>query len=106
MPFPDVRLLVTSEGKEASTTLLQRQVTHRLKPGEAEVREGGYEPGIGPVKTSTRKYKLSDFYEMSNAGIYKVSIRGAEEVMPNDGKWVVSDKLHWIVSNEVEISLR
>jgi hypothetical protein len=106
IPFPQVQIFTELEDLEAPTTLLQRQATHRLKPGEPEVREGGYEPGISPGKTFTRKYRLSDFYQVTTPGIYTVRMRAAEEAMFKGGKWTVADRLNWLSSNTVEIPIK
>ena len=72
--FPTDRVHVEGEKGEPSTTLFQRQLTHRLRPGEEELRAGGYEPGIEPGDSSTRKYDLSQLYDLSKPGKYTIYI--------------------------------
>ena len=72
--FPQDRVHVEGEKGEPRTTLRQRQNTHRLQPGEAEVRSGGYEPPIEPGQSSTRKYDLAQLYDLSKPGKYSVYV--------------------------------
>jgi hypothetical protein len=90
--YPRDRVYVEGENGEPPTTLLQRQLTHRLKPGEPSILGGGFEPTIEPGNSFTRKYDLSQLYDLSKPGKYTVFIEVSDDVHSNrgKGKWVRS----------------
>jgi hypothetical protein len=92
--FPQDRVHVEGETGEPPTTLYQRQVTHKLRPGERELRMGGFEPEIWPTFSSDRKYDLSQYYDLSKPGKYTVYIEvldvSASETKHGAGLWVRS----------------
>jgi hypothetical protein len=72
--FPQDHVHVEGEAGEPPTTLYQRQVTQTLRPGEPQLRMGGFEPEIWPTFSSDRKYDLSQYYDLSKPGKYTVYI--------------------------------
>ena len=92
--FPKDRVQVEGEAGEPPTTLYQRQVTQTLRPGEPQLRMGGFEPEIWPTFSSDRKYDLSLFYDLSKPGKYTVYIEvldvSAAESKHGAGLWVRS----------------
>jgi hypothetical protein len=92
--FPEARVHAEGEAGEPPTTLYQRQVTHKLRPGERELMMGGFEPEIWPTFSSDRKYDLSLFYDLSKPGKYTVYIEvvdvSAPETKHGAGLWVRS----------------
>jgi hypothetical protein len=89
--FPIDRVRVEGEKGEAPTTLRQRQLTHRLRPGEEVLRPGGYEPSIEPGGSSIRKYDLSELYDLSKPGKYTVYIEALDWAMSKShAVWVRS----------------
>jgi hypothetical protein len=90
--YPQDRVYVEAEGHELPTMLRQRQLTHRLQPGEPSILGGGFEPNIEPRGSFTRKYDLSQLYDLSKPGKYTVYIEVLDEFNSNRGKggWVRS----------------
>jgi len=90
--FPEDRVQVVGEKGEPPTTLRQRQLTNRRLPGEPSILGGGFEPNIGPGNSFTRKYDLSQLYDLSTPGKYTVYIEVLDEFNSNRGKggWVRS----------------
>lgn len=92
--YPQDRVYVEGDKGEPPTTLLQRQYTHRLKPGEPGIRPGGFEPLIAPGASFTRKYDLSSMYEFKKPGKYTAYIEvldmAAPETKTGSGLWVRS----------------
>jgi hypothetical protein len=92
--FPEDRVHVEGEAGEPPTTLYQRQVTQTLRPGEPQLRMGGFEPEIWPTFSSDRKYDLSQYYDLSKPGKYTVCIEvldvNAPETKHGAGLWVRS----------------
>jgi hypothetical protein len=80
------------EKGEPPTTLRHRQLTNRLKPSEPSILGGGFEPTIEPGGSFTRKYDLSQLYDLSKPGRYTVYIEVLDVVPSNRGKeaWVRS----------------
>jgi hypothetical protein len=68
------RAHVDGKDGEAPTTLVQRSITHRLLPGEAELRSdemsGPYT--IWPDESLVRKFQLSYLYDLRAPGKYTV----------------------------------
>lgn len=82
---------------EVPTTLLQRQVTHTLKPGEPSLMEGGFQNTIKPHSSFTMRYDLPKFYELS-PGNYTIFIELEDEIKTSNptirqGLWVRSDTI-------------
>lgn len=72
-----IRLHVEDEkGEERPMTRVQRNITHKLLPGEAALPGTGIGPVwvIAPGQSSSHKYELSYFYDISQPGKYKVYI--------------------------------
>lgn len=92
--YTEGRVYVEGEKGEPRTTLIQRQLTHGLKPGEQEVRKFGFEPLIAPGASITLKYDLSELYEFKEPGKYSVYIEvldeSALETRAGAGLWVRS----------------
>jgi hypothetical protein len=90
--YPQDRVYVAGEQSESPTTLRQRQLTHRRQPGEPSILGGGFEPNIEPGGSFTRKYDLSQLYDLSKPGKYTVYIEVLDEFNSNRGKgsWVRS----------------
>jgi hypothetical protein len=69
-----IRLHVEDEKGERPMTRVQRNITHKLLPGEAPL------PGVGGIwaiasgETSSHKYELSYFYDLSVPGKYTVYV--------------------------------
>jgi hypothetical protein len=99
MPFPKDRVHVEGENGESPTTLLQRQLTHRLRRGEKEIRSGGFEPLILAGASSTRKYDLERFYDLSEPGKYTVYIEVLDAAASKDNAGV------WLRSNTVSFEI-
>ncbi len=99
MPFPKDRVHVEGENGESPTTPLQRQLTHRLRRGEKELRSGGFEPLILAGASSTRKYDLERFYDLSEPGKYSVYIEVLDAVASKDNAGV------WLRSNTVSFEI-
>jgi hypothetical protein len=93
MPFPQDRVHVEGEKGEPPTTLFQRQLTHKLLPGEQEVRDTGYGPFIEPGASFTRKYDLTKLYDLSSPGKYSVYVDVLDHSASknNAGVWVRSN---------------
>jgi hypothetical protein len=74
--FPWSRVYVEGPKGEPPTTLRQRQLTDRLRPGESPLRMDDYgaEPVIAPGDSLTRKCDLSVFYDFKEPGKYTVYI--------------------------------
>ena len=90
--YPTDRVHVEGEDGEPPTTLRQRQLTNRRNPNEPSLLGGGFEPEIEPGDLFTRKYDLSQLYDLSKPGKYKVYIEVSDEFHSNrgKGKWVRS----------------
>jgi hypothetical protein len=92
--YPDDRVYVEAAKGEAPTTLHQRQVTHRLKPGEPSIRPTGFRPLIAPGDSYIMNYNLSGFYDFKEPGTYSVYIELLDTLAPEtktgDGTWVRS----------------
>ncbi|MGA8273425.1 MAG: hypothetical protein WB919_17815 [Candidatus Sulfotelmatobacter sp.] len=92
--YPRDRVYVEGPKGEPPTTLRQRQLTMRLKPGEPQLRTGGFEPLIAPGASFTRKYDLSSLYDFKEPGEYTVYIEVLDESAPETksgaGLWVRS----------------
>ena len=92
--YPDDRVYVEAEKGEPPTTLHQRQVTHRPRPGEPAIKPTGFRPVIEPGGSYTMKYNLSGFYDFKQSGRYTVYIEVLDTLAPEaktgDGSWVRS----------------
>jgi hypothetical protein len=91
--FPHDRVHVEIKGGEAPTKLRQRQLTQTLRPGEPQLRSGGFEPEIEPGNSSLREYDLSQLYDLSKPGTYSVYIEvlDVSASKHNAGVWVRSN---------------
>jgi hypothetical protein len=73
--YPWDRVYVEGPNGEPPTTLFQRQLTNRLRPGEPPIRIDDYGGRlILPGDSFTAKYNLSAFYDFKEAGKYTVYI--------------------------------
>jgi hypothetical protein len=83
---PMVRIHVEGEKGERPTTQAQRTITGKLRPGEASLRTDEYVLwSIAPAASSSHKYELSYFYDLSAPGKHTVYV----EVMdPLSEKWL------------------
>jgi hypothetical protein len=72
--YPRERIYIEGPKGEPQTTHVQRAMTHRLNPGEADIRETGFRPPIAPGDSFTMKYDLSYFYDFKEPGKYTVYI--------------------------------
>lgn len=94
IPYPFSRVYVEGPKGEPPTTLYQRQLTNRLKPGEPGITFGGYRPPIAPADwpgdTFTAKYDLSAFYDLKEPGKYTVFIEVLDETGTMTDPWVRS----------------
>lgn len=92
--YPFSRVHVEGPKGEPPTTLYQRQLTNRLKPGEPGINLGGYRSPIAPAgwpgDTFTAKYDLSAFYDFKEPGKYTVYIEALDETGMMTDPWVRS----------------
>jgi hypothetical protein len=90
--YPEDRVQVMGEKGEPPTTLRQRQLTNRRQPSEPSILGGGFEPTIEPGGSFTRRYDLSQLYDLSKPGKYTVYIEVLDEFNSRRGKggWVRS----------------
>jgi len=72
--YPRERIYVQGAKGEPPTTHVQRSMSHRLNPGEQEIRPTGFRPPIAPRDSFTMKYDLSYFYDFKEPGKYTVYI--------------------------------
>jgi len=73
--YPWDRVYVEGPNGEPPTTLYQRQVTNRLRPGEPPIRIDDYGADrIASGQSFTAKYDLSAFYEFNQPGKYTVYV--------------------------------
>jgi hypothetical protein len=95
------RVHVEGEKGEAPTTYVQRAITHRLRPGEADIRgDEQFLWTISPGKSDINKYKLDYFYDLSAPGRYTVYV----EVM--DPSTQKSSTPNWLRTNTVEFTMQ
>lgn len=91
--YPFSRVHVEGPKGEPPTTLLQRQLTNRLKPGEPGIA-GGYRPPIAPAgwpgDSFSMKYDLSAYYDFKEPGKYTVYIEVLDETGTMAAPWVRS----------------
>jgi hypothetical protein len=81
-----IRLYVEGEKGERPTTRVQRSITGKLRPGEAPLRGDEYVDWvIPPGESSSHKYELSYFYDLSEPGKHKVHMDVAD---PSSRKWL------------------
>jgi len=87
------RVYVYGKAGEAPTTLVQRQLTGRLRPGDVPLREG---PNVGPSTlwpaggagdSCVRKFELAYLYDLSSPGRYTVH---AEVLDPSSHRWLLT----------------
>lgn len=100
VPFPETYVHVEGANGEPPTTLRQRQLTHRLKPGEPALMAGGFEPLIGAGASSTRKYDLGKLYDLIKPGKYSVYIEALDVAASKDNAGV------WVRSNTVDFEIQ
>ena len=73
--YPWDRVYVEGPNGEPPTTLRQRQLTDRLRPGEPTLRMDDYGANrIAPGDSFTMKYDLSALYDFNEPGKYTVCI--------------------------------
>jgi hypothetical protein len=92
--YPFSRVYVEGPHGEPATTLLQRQLTNRLKPGEPGIGLSGYRPPIAPAgqpgDTFIMKYDLCAYYDFTEPGKYTVYIELLDETGTMTDPWVRS----------------
>ena len=95
--FPQDRVYVEGGSGEPPTTLRQRQLTHRRRAGEPSLSGSDFEPVIEPGESFTRKYDLSELYDLSKPGRYIVyiDVLDASHVNGWKGGWVRSPIAHF-----------
>jgi hypothetical protein len=95
-----VRLHVEGEKGEPPTTLVQRMTTGKLQPGERPLRADEYVVWTIPAgESSSHKYKLSYFYDLSASGNYTAYL----EVMdPNSQKWLRTNTAKFEVQTQAQ----
>ncbi|MFY9644346.1 MAG: hypothetical protein WAK29_04160 [Terriglobales bacterium] len=99
------RVRVEGEKGEPPTTKVQRQMTDRLRPGEAPLREDeNFLPMIWPKDipgdSYTQKWKLDYLYDLSAPGKYTVY---AECMDPSTEK---SSTPKWLRTNTVQFTMQ
>ncbi|HWO33343.1 MAG TPA: hypothetical protein VNO32_31480 [Candidatus Acidoferrum sp.] len=95
------RVHVEGEKGEPPTTQVQRQMTGRLRPGEAALRGDEFEvPIISPGKSYIHKFKLDYLYALSVPGEYTVYV----EVM--DPSTQKSSTQKWLRTNTVQFTMQ
>jgi hypothetical protein len=95
------RAHVEGEKGEAPTTYVQRAITHRLRPGEAELRaDEQFLWTISPGESDIHKFKLDYLYDLSVPGKYTVYI----EVM--DPSTLKSSTQKWLHTNTVQFTMQ
>lgn len=95
------RVHIEGEHGEAPTTYVQRAITHRLRPGEADLRgDEQFLWTISPGKSDIHKFRLDYFYDLSALGGYTVCV----EVM--DPSTVESSIQKWLRTNTVKFTVQ
>ena len=91
------RVHVEGQDGEPPTTLFQRQLTHRLMPGEAPLRDDDMAGGLVPGASTTLQFELSKLYDLSKPGDYTVyvDLLDERESAHNAGVWVRSPTVHF-----------
>ena len=84
LPAVATRLHVETQNAEAPSTIAQRTITGKLRPGDSPLRMDERDIWtIQPEEFSFHKYLISYFYDISKPGKYSVYI----EVL-DQGEWV------------------
>ena len=95
--YPRERIYVSGpNGNEPPPTHVQRSMTHRLNPGETEIRPTGFRPPIAPGDSFTMKYDLSYFYHFTEPGKYTVYIEVFDRL--SEKPKAKSDTENWLRS--------
>jgi len=95
------RVHVDGENGEAPTTYVQRAITHRLRPGEPDLRaDEQFLWTISPGKADIHKFKLDYLYDLSMPGGYTVYV----EVM--DPSTEKSSTQKWLRTNTVKLTMQ
>ncbi len=95
------RVHVEREREEPPTTQVQRQITGRLRPGEAPLRtDENFLWTISPGKSDVRKFKLAYFYDLGVPGKYTVY---AEVIDPSTQKLPTQK---WLRTNTVQFTIQ
>jgi hypothetical protein len=80
------RVYVEGDKGEPPTTLFQRQMTWRLKPGDVSLPTDEHAVwNIAPERSDDMKFQLAYLYDLSVPGEYSVY---AEVVDPSSQKWL------------------
>ena len=79
LSFPDTQLYVEGAHGEPPMTLYQRQMSHKLNPGERELRRSGFSTFIRPSVYDVRRFDLSLFYFLTEPGKYTVYVDAWDE---------------------------
>jgi hypothetical protein len=92
------RVYVYGKDGEAPTTLVQRNLTGRLRPGDVALLHG---PDVGPWRlwptggpgdSDVRKYELAYLYDLSAPGKYTAY---AEVMEPSSGRWIRTNTVNF-----------
>ena len=95
------RVHVEGENGEAPTTYVQRAITRRLRPGEADLRtDEQFLWTISPGKSDIHKFMLDYLYDLSVPGKYTVYV---EVVDPSTEK---SSTQKWLRTNIVQFTMQ
>jgi hypothetical protein len=95
------RVHVEGEREEPPTTRVQRQITGRLRPGEAPLSaDEHFLWTISPGKSDIRKFQLAYFYDLRVPGKYTVY---AEVMNPSTQK---SSTQKWLRTNTVQFTMQ
>jgi len=107
--YPWDRVYVEGPNGEPPTTLRQRQLTDRLRPGEPTLRMDDYGASrIPPGDSFTMKYDLSALYDFKEPGKYTVYIQVVDSLAAKAKSRI--DNNYWVPSPvatfEIEPSTR
>jgi len=98
--YPRERVYVEGPKGEPPTTLVQRSITGRLKPGDTPIPPTGFSPLIAPAgwpgDTFTMKYDLSYLYKFKELGKYTVYIEVFDRLSEKPN--AKSDNDNWLRS--------
>ena len=98
--YPRERVHVEGPKGEPPTTLVQRSMTGRFKPGDIPIPPTGFRPPIAPAgspgDTFTAKYDLSYLFEFKDPGKYTVYIEVFDRLSEKPN--ATSDTENWLRS--------
>ena len=95
------RMHVDGEKGEAPTTYVQRAITHRLRPGEADLRGDEFAvPLISPGESYDQRFKLDYLYDLSVPGKYTAYAEVMEPFI------LKSSTPKWLRTNSVQFKIK